>query len=230
MAKDIPAYTDKIKDDRGKRSDSLKKDLKDAFQSKATGPRKRSKEEGVKVTQIMGFLGLPQEHNVVKLPPEPKQGKEPPEGASYAVKDPDQPIEIDAELRPGDTDANEEHWGYHLVVDIADGNENIGKHKAIAEFLASMVVELKMRPIGKPIVLDITGQEGRGVTGVQILTTSHISIHTDDDKWTAYIDVFSCAPYDHKIALKHIEKTFKPKHMGYVWLYRDAGKWPHKKK
>lgn len=214
------------RDDRGKRSDTLKDDLTKAVKGKLTGPRKHSKDEGVKVTQVMGFLGIPQENSVVKLSPEPKRGKEPPEGASYAVKDPDKPIEVNP--APDGTEANIEHWGYHLIANIVDGTETIDDYNVVSKFLEEMVKVLEMRAIGKPIVLNITGAEGRGVTGIQILTTSHISIHSDSDKLTAYIDIFSCAPYDHKMALKHIKKTFKPKHISYLWLYRDAGMWPKK--
>ena len=85
------------RDDRGKRSDSLRDDLKKA--SKPTGPRHRSGKEGIKVTQIMGLLGIKHENTNLSIPSEPSQGNEPPEGVSYAVEDPDEPIEVDSDLR-----------------------------------------------------------------------------------------------------------------------------------
>lgn len=124
------------------------------------------------------------------------------------------------------------HWGYHLVVDCSDCNHDVDNPKIVSKFLTELVKELKMIAVGKPIVHQFKGErveEGRGTSGVQIITTSSITFHSDDDQWSAYIDVFSCKEFHPKSVLKMIVKHFKPKHMIPLFLYRDASpKWPEK--
>lgn len=121
-----------------------------------------------------------------------------------------------------------EHWGYHLMVDISEGNENIDNEDAIEAFIGDLVTALKMKRLGPPMIIRVNNQEGRGCTGVQVITTSTITFHGDDDEYSAYIDVFSCKVFDPQVALDLIQKYFQPKKMGKFWIYRDAGRWPEK--
>lgn len=114
------------------------------------------------------------------------------------------------------------HWGYHLLIDMSDCNANINSDKVIGQFLDDLVTRLKMKKLAEPEFYDVSGVDGRGVSAFQVITTSHISIHTDDDKMSAYCDVFSCAPYDPDTAIGCVRKYFAPKHLGLLWLYRDA--------
>jgi len=121
-----------------------------------------------------------------------------------------------------------EHWGYHLMMDISDCNHHIDDLKSVESFITDLVEALKMERLGKPILVKVNGQDGRGITAVQIITTSTITFHGDDDKWSAYIDVFSCKVFDPQIAVDLVEEYFEPKKMGKFWLFRDAGRWPSK--
>lgn len=125
--------------------------------------------------------------------------------------------------------AEKKHWGYHLLVDCSDCNHDIDDPVKVELFIRELVKKLKMKPIGKPMVIKVDDKEdGRGVTAVQIITTSTITFHGDNEKWSVYLDVFSCAPYEPKTALNLFNQYFQPKHLAYKWILRDAGDWPKK--
>jgi S-adenosylmethionine/arginine decarboxylase-like enzyme len=85
----------------------------------------------------------------------------------------------------------DKYWGYHLILDIFGCNENVNTPTVVKLFLEHLVKELRMSPIGPPQVIYVDWDGGRGVTGVQIITTSTITFHGDAKGNKAYIDVFS---------------------------------------
>lgn len=145
-----------------------------------------------------------------------------------ATEKPNKPIEL--EDRPKDIKGKGQHWGYHLLLDCSECNERIDDEKAVENFLKQLVKEIKMKPIGDPIIVKVDSKkEGRGISGVQIIESSTITAHFDDEGRAAYIDVFSCAPYDPEVAIKCVRKFFSPKYVGDLWIERDAADWPKKK-
>lgn len=146
--------------------------------------------------------------------------------STRATEKVNKPIEVEDYKKPqGDP---KQHWGYHLVLDVSECSHGIDDPQYVVQFIKHLVQALKMKPIGEPIVVQVNDTDGRGTSAVQIITTSTITFHGDDDEWSAYIDVFSCAPYDPKVAIDLVHQYFKPKHVGDLWLYRDAGSWPRK--
>ncbi len=144
-----------------------------------------------------------------------------------ATEKPNEPIEL--EDSPKNIKGKTQHWGYHLLLDVSECNENINDEEAIKDFLIQLVKEIKMKAIGKPIVVRVDSEkEGRGVSAVQLIESSTITFHGDDDGYNAYIDIFSCAPFNPQIAIKCVKRYFEPKHVGDLWLHRDAGDWPKK--
>jgi 8-oxo-dGTP pyrophosphatase MutT (NUDIX family)/S-adenosylmethionine/arginine decarboxylase-like enzyme len=119
------------------------------------------------------------------------------------------------------------HWGYHLILDISGCNEGIDDETTVRAFFKDLLAITKMKPIGDLIVVRVDNpEEGRGLTAVQIITTSTITFHGDDDQWCLYFDLFSCAAFDPRAVIDLVKKYFQPERIGKIWLYRDAGKWP----
>lgn len=52
--------------------------------------------------------------------------------------------------------------------------------------------------------------EGMGVSGVTVLSESHISIHTWPERNFASIDIFMCGDCDPQVALDHMKNIMKP--------------------
>jgi S-adenosylmethionine/arginine decarboxylase-like enzyme len=115
-----------------------------------------------------------------------------------------------------------EHWGYHLLVDAGGCSEAINNVYEVKSFLRVLVDKLEMFPIGPPMVVYMDTEEGRGVSGVQLITTSTITFHGDAEGNRVFIDVFSCQSYEPRLALTLIEEYFQPKALKHLWVYRDA--------
>lgn len=144
-----------------------------------------------------------------------------------AAEKPNKPIEL--EDRPKNVKGKKQHWGYHLLLDVGGCNDGVDDEKVVEDFLRTLVKEIKMKPIGDPILVRVDSKkEGRGVSGVQIIESSTITFHGDMEGHAAYIDIFSCAPFDPELGIKCVKKFFKPKHVGDIWLHRDAADWPKK--
>lgn len=52
--------------------------------------------------------------------------------------------------------------------------------------------------------------EGMGVSGVTVLSESHISIHTWPERDFAAIDIFMCGDCDPRVALQHMIDVMQP--------------------
>lgn len=117
---------------------------------------------------------------------------------------------------------NHTYWGYHLIVDARGCDEStINSLETVKAFLSQMVNELHMIPVGEPIARSFNDGNGRGVSAIQLITTSHFSCHTDDSSMAAYIDIFSCEKYDPDIAIATIKKFFNPKEIAKKFILRD---------
>lgn len=67
-----------------------------------------------------------------------------------------------------------------------------------------------MEKIGPPQIALIEEEEIYGITGIVMITTSHISIHTYPLKAIAMIDIFSCKNIEVDLIKKTISNSFDP--------------------
>jgi len=70
-----------------------------------------------------------------------------------------------------------------------------------------------MTKITQPYVFryDAIDPEESGITGVVIIAESHISIHTYPKKNFAFVDLFSCKPFDTDMAKNYVVNFFQSK-------------------
>jgi S-adenosylmethionine/arginine decarboxylase-like enzyme len=114
------------------------------------------------------------------------------------------------------------YWGYHLIIDISQCNAAINSVESVTLFIKELVSLLKMHQLGSPLVVYISSDEGKGVSAAQIITTSTITFHGDEDENCAFIDVFSCKEYDHEVVLECVKRYFAPRHVVHTMVYRNA--------
>lgn len=122
--------------------------------------------------------------------------------------------------------ASQAHWGAHLIVDGSEANTNINDPDVIRSFLLDLMERLDLKPLSDPFVAYSHDEEGRGYSGIILITTSHISIHCDDTRNAVYFDCFICKEYNKQVALGALNEYFAPKKMRHLWIYRDAGDYP----
>ena len=69
---------------------------------------------------------------------------------------------------------------------------------------------VNMTKITQPHVFPYEGlvPEDKGITGVVVIAESHVSIHTFPLKRYAFVDVFSCKPFDVDMAARFCTELF----------------------
>ena len=96
--------------------------------------------------------------------------------------------------------------GRHILADFWDV-ERMGDLDFIKE-----TIEESARKAGAMILHSYYHSfgEGMGVSGVTVLSESHISIHTWPERNFASLDIFMCGHCDPKNALDYLQKILKP--------------------
>lgn len=109
--------------------------------------------------------------------------------------------------------------GTHLLVDaFTSMDKNMLMDVAfIHRVIASLIDTIGMKPIGvptwyrvglKPEFLERDDDEG-GVSYIQMLSTSHVSLHVWPLRGRFSLDVFSCKPYDTDAAAEYLRQWFE---------------------
>jgi S-adenosylmethionine decarboxylase len=96
---------------------------------------------------------------------------------------------------------NKEITGYgpHLTLDLNDCEcEKLGDMNFIFQFLQELPEKIGMEKITEPYVVPSDGAKpgDEGITGVVLISESHISVHTYMKKKYVFIDIFSCRHFD----------------------------------
>ena len=84
----------------------------------------------------------------------------------------------------------------HLII-RAEVNSPISTEKEIKKWLRNVVKKIDMKIIKGPYASYVQKEGNRGITGVVMIETSHISIHVWDEERPALVqcDVYSCAEF-----------------------------------
>ena len=111
---------------------------------------------------------------------------------------------------------NKRQYGYgpHLMLDLGDCNPaKLNDLEACFELLNELPMKIGMTKITQPHVFRYAAPdpEESGITGVTIIAESHISLHTYPIKNFAFVDLFSCKPFDIGMAKDYVINTFQSK-------------------
>jgi S-adenosylmethionine/arginine decarboxylase-like enzyme len=114
-------------------------------------------------------------------------------------------------------------WGYHMIVDAAACDlDCIQSADNITAFAKHLVQAIDMVAYGEPQVVHFGEGNKSGYTLVQLIETSNIMAHFCDDTGDCYLDIFSCKPYDIKVAEQVFRDYFKPTRMRVNYMTRQA--------
>jgi S-adenosylmethionine decarboxylase len=118
-------------------------------------------------------------------------------------------------------------FGYHLTIDLYEcPKAPLEDLQLCYDVLNTLPEKLEMHKLIPPYLipagsnLDAGGKDPGGITGMVIIAESHISIHTFAKRGFVSIDVYSCKPFNQKLAVKHFEDAFKPKESEVHFLNR----------
>ena len=102
-----------------------------------------------------------------------------------------------------------ESWGNLAIINLYGCNNSIKNKKKIKEFVALLTKEIKMNPVGKTQIKRFGAGKLKGYSAIQFIETSSITIHFDERENRAFIDIFSCMPFNEKKVATFSRKFFK---------------------
>ena len=103
-----------------------------------------------------------------------------------------------------------EDAGLHVIVDARVRDVAVFTRDGLERLFAALTDALEMKPLDRPMIYEVpvdpevlervreTGQfedEG-GITGVQVISTSHVSVHAWPLQRFFSLDAFSCKTFD----------------------------------
>lgn len=84
----------------------------------------------------------------------------------------------------------------HALIDLWGCDKKVlGDEARIVSLLYDWVEAMGMTTLGKPVSHSVKGKNP-GVTAIQVITESHLSIHTFTDSGHAWVDLFSCKDFE----------------------------------
>lgn len=113
------------------------------------------------------------------------------------------------------------YYGKHLLLGATGCNDHLLSETQIAQFLRDLVVQIDMVAFGEPLVARFGQGIEVGISGVQLIETSAIMVHTNDAARDLYLDVFSCKGYNEHDVVAFVDDFFAPVHMNYQVLLRQ---------
>ena len=99
-----------------------------------------------------------------------------------------------------------------MIFDAVDCNKKlITDQKFVFKLLVEIPKLIGMKVLVGPNLVRDYDPDNIGITGVAIVSFSHITIHTFDETCQAFIDIFSCRPFDYEKVRRYLYKTLKTK-------------------
>ncbi len=118
------------------------------------------------------------------------------------------------------------YFGPHLMLDLSEcDQERINDLDFIFNFLNTIPDKIGMAKITQPYVFPYIGlvPEDKGITGFVVIAESHLSIHTFVEKCYAFVDLFSCKPFNTNMARDLIIEAFISKKPKVYMIERGTG-------
>jgi len=114
-------------------------------------------------------------------------------------------------------------FGWELVLNLYDCNPAIiSSKKKIQQYVNQLCRVIKMKKFGKTWIpyFGFKKPHTKGYSLVQLIETSSITGHFSEERSSAYINIFSCKPYDRKKAREFTRKFFQAKKVKNTLLVR----------
>ena len=93
----------------------------------------------------------------------------------------------------------------------------------VIKWMNNLIAKINMTTLAGPYASKVSKKGNKGLSGVAIIDTSHISIHTWDEKQPALIqlDVYSCKEFKKSDVIDCLDE-FKPVTVEYKYFDRET--------
>ena len=99
---------------------------------------------------------------------------------------------------------------YHLIFDAIGCNPKmITEEKFVFKLLMEIPKLIGMKVLAGPNLIRDYNPDNLGITGIEIVSFSHISIHTFGNTKEVFVDIFSCRPFDYGKITNYLYKSLK---------------------
>lgn len=112
------------------------------------------------------------------------------------------------------------YYGKHMLIHLQECNDNILDIQYIKKFITRLVEDIGMKAFGECHCHRFGEEEEIGISAVQLIYTSSITLHTNDLHREAYLDVFSCKDYLEKDIVEYLNENFTPENIDYQVIMR----------
>jgi len=104
------------------------------------------------------------------------------------------------------------NWGKLASINLYHcDTKKLRNKKCMREYLKILCKNIDMEPHGKPYVERFGDGTLEGISAMQFIETSSITIHCDEIEDRIFIDIFSCKDFDAEKALRCSKKYFNSK-------------------
>lgn len=117
-------------------------------------------------------------------------------------------------------------YGYELIIDLHKCKPSCFNVASIERYCKELCVLIDMNPedfhvwASDPVNYETDPPHLHGTSAVQFITTSSLVIHTLPKLGVAYVNLFSCKPFDKMKALAFTADFFKGKVKARHWIER----------
>ena len=122
----------------------------------------------------------------------------------------------------------EQPYGFELIMDLHGCDVSTFNRSSLGDFFTNLCEAIDMKrcelhfwdDVGVPPEEWQTSPHTKGTSAVQFILTSTIVIHTLDLLGAAYINIFSCKPFDKELAEKITKDWFSAKDIKIHYIER----------
>ncbi len=107
-----------------------------------------------------------------------------------------------------------DRYGTELILDLYDcDRKRIRSKRTLATFARRLCQRIKMKRYGEPIIAHFGHKNPltSGYTLVQLIETSAVTAHFSEATNRAYLNIFSCQPFDPEDTERFCREFFKAK-------------------
>jgi len=104
------------------------------------------------------------------------------------------------------------HFGYYLQIDLHNcNNVAISSHNIIETYIFTLCELIQMKRYGGTNLFRFGEGTLEGWSFAQLIETSSITGHFDEQENRAYIDIFSCNKFEYNLAINFTKNYFSGK-------------------